>query len=480
MELTGLLLGAGASYDTGMPLVWELDNEFKTFLTPEKLQGLNSHWQSNGNGFPPEVISDLVKVLEREDMHYENILGHMEVNFHRPKGETYHRMYGILAEIVYGLLLEKHTHNIDFIEGHIQFLDGISALARANKPLWVFSLNHDLMIECLCAQSGIPLNCGFTAKEVQLPLRDSDGIIVGELRAQVLPGEMIDRQRLPFFDLGQDGLNLFKFHGSLDVFAFRDGRDLLKFIPSSPTVRGVIGTLHSAIEGLLYMDPTFPGGRIWTINEINYADYAGEMQFLRKTLLAGAFKFHNRFSQVLPKKLLDSFVSSLNYLDSLVCIGYGFGDYHINQAIREWLEFTSTRKLVIVDPNFQNVPEVLRHLVPQIESITLGCTDFLDDMAGITRAPIENVGRRFSRWKRNNRSIAEQEFNEFRQREANAFVDKYMDLIKTLPIKDGDIDLSLLGLNPEDLAQSILDQVALPAPEEMLEKFLIQQETSSP
>ena len=87
MELTGLLLGAGASFDVGMPLVWELDEEFKTWLTPEKLRSLNNKWRSYGNGYPDDAIDSLVKLLERKDMHYENVLGNLEVYFRRqPKG----------------------------------------------------------------------------------------------------------------------------------------------------------------------------------------------------------------------------------------------------------------------------------------------------------------------------------------------------------------------------------------------------------
>jgi hypothetical protein len=41
MMLTGLFLGAGASYEVAMPLVWELTNEIKAWLTPDKLRALN-------------------------------------------------------------------------------------------------------------------------------------------------------------------------------------------------------------------------------------------------------------------------------------------------------------------------------------------------------------------------------------------------------------------------------------------------------
>lgn len=44
--MKALLLGAGASYELGLPLVWELTNELKTWLMPEKLDWLNDQWKS--------------------------------------------------------------------------------------------------------------------------------------------------------------------------------------------------------------------------------------------------------------------------------------------------------------------------------------------------------------------------------------------------------------------------------------------------
>ncbi len=40
--MKALLLGAGASYELGLPLVWELTAEVKNWLTPEKMDWLNA------------------------------------------------------------------------------------------------------------------------------------------------------------------------------------------------------------------------------------------------------------------------------------------------------------------------------------------------------------------------------------------------------------------------------------------------------
>ena len=77
-SLTGLFLGAGASYEVGLPLVWELTTELKDWLTPEKLRSLNLGWRAQGGGYPDVVIEDVAQWLTRPDQHYESILGYLE------------------------------------------------------------------------------------------------------------------------------------------------------------------------------------------------------------------------------------------------------------------------------------------------------------------------------------------------------------------------------------------------------------------
>ena len=188
--LTGLLLGAGASYELGMPLVWELTGELKRWLTPEKLRELNRNWLSAGSGFgyPDSAIEELASVLEIEDMHYEHILGYLQVENLRDTDlrQAYHGLYLFISEIVYALLQERHLLNVAYIERNIGYLDGVAALARENAPLWIFSLNHDLMIESFSEHAGIPLQSGFMEEKISLPRRGKNGGILGELEAHVV------------------------------------------------------------------------------------------------------------------------------------------------------------------------------------------------------------------------------------------------------------------------------------------------------
>jgi hypothetical protein len=111
--LTGLFLGAGASYEAGMPLVWELTAEIKNWLTAEKMRKLNAGWRIQVGGYSDSVVDDLISILERPAVHYEGVLGYMEVQFRRQRAlqQEYHGLYSWLTELVYYLLYHRQVNN---------------------------------------------------------------------------------------------------------------------------------------------------------------------------------------------------------------------------------------------------------------------------------------------------------------------------------------------------------------------------------
>jgi hypothetical protein len=120
-----------------MPLVWELTEDLRRWLTPDKLRKFNEGWRLQGGGKSDAVIDDFLSVWERQEMHYEAILGYLETQFRRPgslRGE-YQHLYSWLVEIVYQLLLIRHKELGTMIAGNIKLLQGIAKLAEANDPL---------------------------------------------------------------------------------------------------------------------------------------------------------------------------------------------------------------------------------------------------------------------------------------------------------------------------------------------------------
>ncbi len=245
----------------------------------------------------------------------------------------------------------------------------------------------------------LTLNCGFSNSAVSFPRRDKSGTKIGDIQAATITADEL-RTGLHFYPPGSAGINLLKIHGALDVFTFRNGEDLAKLLPSSATVETIIETLRIANEELVYAHRQL-SRPVKTTNEITYADDAGEMQFLRRSLLAGAHKFDNRRSQVLPEQMLGHFRRNINFVSSLVCIGYGFGDIHINQIIGDWLEFSAGRHLEIVRPSRPGIDAVLPfllHLAAQVNPIDSAATDYLDRATGTVRSRRENLERSLGEW----------------------------------------------------------------------------------
>jgi hypothetical protein len=459
-KLTGLFVGAGCSCEIGMPLVWELTDELKKWLTPTKLRALNRSWRSQGGGHPDVVIEDLASVLGKPEMHYESILGFLETQYRRSSAmqRDYHALYSWLVEMVYHIFRLRHLESVGYIEKSIPYLEGIAKLAAVNAPLWIFSLNHDVIIECVATKYGIPLNCGFTNAVVSFPRRNGAGVKVGELNAETITAAELDRG-MQFSQHGSNGINLLKIHGALDVFTFRDGKDLVKFLPLEATVAGVIETLRVVNEELIYIGPQSPQP-VKTTNEITYADDAGKMQFLRRSLLAGAYKFDNRLSQVLPSRILDHFRANINFVATLVCIGYGFGDLHINEIIRDWLEFDAERRLEVVGPKTNSVPPFLLHLSPQISLADATATDYLDRATGIVRSKRELLEKRLGLWIRqnSNKVQAEKDLVNFLRDHQERVIAASVQKLAAFPVRNGDLDFSAHGQTPEQVARDLLKE----------------------
>lgn len=216
MRLTGLLLGAGASYDIGMPLAFELTTELTNWLTPAKLRWLNNIWQQQGAGYSQATIEDFAQILTMDNMTYEHMMSYLEVQSERIRARTqeYHGLRTFLSETIYFLLKERHVLNESFVTRSIRYLDGIKAFMEMSRPLWVLSLNHDLAVECFASRNGIPARYGFGTETLRLPRRDMSGNVIGEVEALVTRRSQYEEHRLDFFRSGEEGINLLKIHGN--------------------------------------------------------------------------------------------------------------------------------------------------------------------------------------------------------------------------------------------------------------------------
>jgi hypothetical protein len=368
-----LFLGAGFSHEFGMPLVKDLTEELKTWLTAEKFIGFNKNWRSERNGYSDQVRDRFLSLIQ-SPLHYEAILGALEVEADRPENvklrQEYHGLRGWLLDIIYLLLHQRLVLNSSYIKSALKFHRGILHLMESQKPLWIFSLNHDLIVEMLADEYKQELRNGFSSEEVDLCFDTKR-----TTKARFNIWRMSDPKQAggTFFPHGSPGTNLLKIHGSLDIFGFRDLDEYLCIQPVSRTVEG-----H--IEALNKLDKIYDLPK--ANEEIIVLDSVNEMQFLRKSVLSGAFKFRKGTPSKVPKMTLDLFKSYVNYAEELLVMGYGFGDDHINRIMRDWLEFTSKRKMKIVDPFRKSIPSGFEHLANQVELIRRSSLDYLLTLPG--------------------------------------------------------------------------------------------------
>ena len=251
--LTGLLLGAGASQEYGMPVASDISERLRRELPADGLRFHNKRAQTVGRGVPDDILDEFLIVLSRTDMSYENIVGYLETGYLRnagagKPGQDYHGLASILSDVIYKIIYQKHHQITKASPSSLSYLEGLAELARRNLPLWVFSLNHDVVIECAAVKLGISVNSGFGAKDV-LPLQHPLPGGATTIDVEVLTADQMQKG-LPFYQHGTSGINLIKLHGALDLFTVGDGKHVIKLIPIGSAADAPIRSLIVANEVL--------------------------------------------------------------------------------------------------------------------------------------------------------------------------------------------------------------------------------------
>jgi len=393
MVKTGLLLGAGFSKDFGLPLVTDVTQTLKTWLTPEKFWQIENAARARGNGYSDEIAEEILSVLARDEMHFEAILGHFQAQEIRSRGDqkavqVYASLSSwfarVISEIIWGDPIARLR---DFRAVSGEYEAGLRFLVDQNRPLWVFSLNSDLVVECLAATLGVTIESGLPGKG-HLVRRRNDGRQIGELATEIISGNQLAETGLVFstanhvFSSGEhQAIYLVKAHGGLDMFTLHEGKDLLKIAPVGPEAAHIIADLIYLRNEVALTKSSDPNV-VFPSNEYFYEDENGTLQFLRHAFVTGAFKFDPNYHQTFPRRVLDSFEAYIRFISELVIIGYGFGDDHINRVIRRWLEMNKDRRITIVNPSRKEKPGFLLHVSSQVTVLTKTGREYFASIAG--------------------------------------------------------------------------------------------------
>lgn len=366
-----------------MPLRSDINAELLAWLSPTALRRLNDTWRTRGFGHPPEVIEDVAGFLDEQQFDYEVLLAHLEAGYlddaREGFAQAYHALYAWLAQMVYQTLYRHQVERRNAYREGLQYFEGLVPLARQNRPLWIFSLNHDVLIECIAALFGIELNCGFPQRTRSLPCRNAAGQVIARLAVQVLTDAELAEGALPFCVPGWPGINLLKLHGALDTFSL-DGRGLIRIKPADDTFDAIIDALQIANEGLL--DPTLAATLIpdplALSNQIPWLDDQGTLRLLGRTLRASTARLSDPFPQLMHRRRMEYFRGSLTQVDRLVAIGYSLSDADVNEVLVDWLAGDAHRRLEVVRPGPPSLPAVLAAQSRQVELTAASATTYLE------------------------------------------------------------------------------------------------------
>lgn len=377
-SVKGLLLGAGASVECGMPLVWGFTNTLsRNILSRLDIKLFNFHGDTS-------IKTRFASIFQSEAMHYEEMVKSLEdweEQAKTPKeAEIVDGLIKQVTECIQLLLLEIQEKCLPRMKVIFENYLGLAALLECQDRIEIFSLNHDLIIEELCAYFKLGLKDGFYAN------REHSYKNLGEFR--LITSDELSNHNLDFFEENEKGINLLKLHGSFDIFAIEDKKTYLKSVGD-----GSFGSFVSAIRNIESKSlEVCQKMQTRGVNELFVNDSSGELQFLRRSLLSGGNKFKGKFEQIAPIALFDAFKSRINNVQDLVVIGYGFGDEHINEVIIKWIE-NSQNRLTICNPYCEEIPEFLQGYQAQVNIVKKGMTDYLLSIDSSKDTPEKKVKR---------------------------------------------------------------------------------------
>lgn len=355
----GLFLGAGASYEVGMPLVWEFSNTLRINLLKRidsKLFNIDEN---------QELRNVLTNLLSNQDIHYEEVVGELEKLYLKSHKER-KAINGVLAQLIECiqlLLLEDQMNTLKLLSEKIKDYYGIIDLVNRQGVLNVFSLNHDIVFEEICDHYEIAYRDGF------FPLANNYNNVAN---FKIVTREKLESGEINLFKANEKGVNLIKLHGSLDIFAAEDKNLFLKTSGSGESI-------GSHLQEIIKVENTnldiCTRDKLRTTNELCVYDKNNELQFLRRSLLSGAHKFQDRFEQIAPIAFFDAFKKQLKNINELIVIGYGFGDPHVNDVLHSWI-LDESRKITIYDPHRKDLPSFLSEYASRTSIVHGGLSDF--------------------------------------------------------------------------------------------------------
>jgi hypothetical protein len=229
----GLLLGAGFSYDLGMPLAAELTEVFLGIFDDRKIRQLARILSSrqpypkdrpiNGKAIS-EGLSRLLSYKKAKGSNYEEFLAGLQTlsgvaNPTQSDRDSYNLLFVFFYGVIHDILglYQQTSYEIVYPKNKEWFSKLENILS--DQETWAFTLNHDLYAEYLAIDFNIPITYGDDEK-ITFPVSNKN------LSQQIEFG-FTERKKLLANNIGffkeARGINLVKLHGGLSELEYRDG-----------------------------------------------------------------------------------------------------------------------------------------------------------------------------------------------------------------------------------------------------------------
>jgi hypothetical protein len=360
-----LLLGAGFSYELGMPLARELTEVLFGPFTERNVRHLVSamaRGRPYGADRPPneralaECFEALLGFKSTKDPNYEALLAHLEglasrYNVNQSDRDSAHYVLAWLYELIHDILSLYQAASYELC--YPPNLPWYSTLGNllSSEETWVFSLNHDLFLECLAIDLKIPISYGDI---------DTKEFPVSNLEMQErIRFSCIERGCYnidsPGFIRNQSGINLVKLHGGLSEHDYDDKKIICNLDLNHSSSQALLAEYEKVTRMAYYQNGvTAAAAKDRFITNMN-----GECDVLGKAMLTGGRKYSTTAKVKEGEEKLALLDRVLGEVDQLTVIGYGFGDKHVNFRISNAMARRDSLAVWIVDPQRHSTPESL-------------------------------------------------------------------------------------------------------------------------
>ncbi|WP_334040409.1 hypothetical protein [Burkholderia ambifaria] len=362
----GLLLGAGFSYDLGMPTAYELTEVFLRLFdkrnTARLVTGLGNHQPYSADrpvnkAAIAESFDLLLDYKEKKGGNYEELLARIQDLAEQPgkpqaEKDSHHFVFGIFYEMIHTILSIYQAASYEILYSkNIEWFSKLSNLL-SNDETWVFSLNHDLFFEFLSLDLGIPVTYGDVGR-VEFPVSNIEMKNIISLSYAQRKDYNIYSEG--FFN-GRHGVNLVKLHGSLSELEYKDGSMLCNPLLSGNSSFELMEEFRKIERMCYYVQNTrIPSGRDRVVTNLK-----GELDIVCKSMLTGGRKYSATAKEKAGEEKLKVFDDVLGQIDQLTIIGYGFGDRHVNFRLSNAMARHDNLTIQIVDPARNKAPEFLQ------------------------------------------------------------------------------------------------------------------------